>query len=194
MTSEGDSGSNRTTSRGVGWIVTIVLLMLILSIGWTNAQEVRSGWEIVDSGTQADLLTAEVHEEEIWAIGTGGTMIRSNDSGITWFESESTTIHDLTTSDSYFGAMVVAGKGGAILWMNEGVWADLSRPDLFEEITDIALTGNKSFVVISGNAIWTCVIMDGGEIDWNERGNNPLQTEVKIGNIGMFQAKYRPSQ
>ena len=173
MTSEGDSGSNRTTSRGVGWIVTIVLLMLILSIGWTNAQEVRSGWEIVDSGTQADLLTAEVHEGEIWAFGTGGTMIRSNDSGITWFESESATIHDLTTSDSNFGAMVVAGKGGAILWMNEGVWADLSRPDLFEEITDIALTGNKSFVVISGNAIWTCLIMDDGEIDWNERGNNP---------------------
>ncbi len=173
MTSDDTKGFDRPRSKGVGLIVTIVLLMLILGIGGANAQEVRSGWDIVDSGTQVDLLTAEVHEGEIWAFGADGTAIMSNDSGATWTEGGFSVSNDLTTSDSNFGAMVVAGKGGTILWMNEGVWTDLSQPELFGEITDIALTGNRSFVLVTGSAIWTGLVMDSGNIDWEERDSNP---------------------
>tara|TARA_B100001123_G_scaffold418949_1_gene523540 strand:+ start:2524 stop:4869 length:2346 start_codon:yes stop_codon:yes gene_type:complete len=152
MTAEGNHGWARGASRSIGLVSTAVLLILILSIGETSAQEVRSGWEEVESGTQADLLTAEVHDGEIWAFGTSGIIVRSNDSGVSWSESVSTTNHDLAASDSNFGAMVIAGDDGTVLLLNEGVWTDLSTD--IGDIVDISLTGNGSFIAISGNAIW----------------------------------------
>ncbi len=152
MTSVGNGGWARGSSSGVVLVATAVLLILILSIGETSAQEVRSGWVEVESGTQADLLAAEVHDGEIWAFGTSGNIVRSNDSGVTWSESVSATSHDLTASDSNFGAMVVAGNDGAVLLLNEGVWTDLSTD--IGDIVDISLTGNGSFIAISGNTIW----------------------------------------
>ena len=97
-------------------------------------------------------------------------MIRSLDGGDSWSESGISVNHDLTASDSNFGSMAVAGNGGTVLLMKDGVWMDISRPDILDGgVTDIALTGNNSFVVISGASIWTCIVYDGGGTDWDGR-------------------------
>ncbi len=121
---------------------------------------------MVDSGTESDLLTAEFHEGEFWAFGTGGIMISSIDGGGTWSESGISVNQDLTSSDSNFGSMAVSGNDGTILLMRDGVWTDVST-SLFGDITDIALTGNSSFVVIQQDEIWTCEISEDGSADWN---------------------------
>ena len=148
-------------------IVALAIVALFVSIGETSAQEVRSGWEAVDSGTESDLLTAEFHEGEFWAFGNGGVMISSIDGGVTWSESGISVNQDLTSSDSNFGSIAVAGDDGTVIMMKEGVWIDISRPEILDGgVSDIALTGSNSFVVISGTDIWTCIVDDDGEPDW----------------------------
>ena len=56
-------------SRRVELIAVFAIIALFVSVGGSSAQEVRSGWEVVDSGTESDLLTAEFHEGEFWAFG-----------------------------------------------------------------------------------------------------------------------------
>ena len=161
-------------SRRVELIAVFAIIALFVSVGGSSAQEVRSGWEVVDSGTESDLLTAEFHEGEFWAFGTDGVMISSIDGGVTWSESGILVNQDLTSSDSNFGSIAVAGNDGTVLLMKDGVWMDISRPEIFNgDVTDISLTGNNSFVVISGTSIWTCVVNDGGSTDWDGRWSDP---------------------
>ena len=166
MTSEASNQRFRMGPRRAELIVALAIIALFVSIGETSAQEVRSGWEVVDSGTDSDLLTAEFHEGEFWVFGTGGIMISSIDGGNTWSESGISVNQDLTSSDSNFGSMAVAGNDGTVLLMKDGVWTDVSTI-LLGDITDIALTGNSSFVVIQQDEIWTCEILEDGTAEWN---------------------------
>ena len=166
MTSEASTQRFMRGPRRAELIVALAIIALFVSIGETSAQEVRSGWEVVDSGTESDLLTAEFHEGEFWAFGTGGIMISSIDGGGTWSESGISVSQDLTSSDSNFGSMAVAGNGGTVLLMKDGMWTDVST-SLLGDITDIALTGNSSFVVIQQDEVWTCEILEDGSAEWS---------------------------
>ena len=164
MTSEASNQRFRMGPRRAELIVALAIIALFVSIGETSAQEVRSGWEVADSGTESDLLTAEFHEGEFWAFGTGGIMISSIDGGGTWSESGISVSQDLSSSDSNLGSMAVAGYGGTVLLMKDGMWTDVST-SLLGDITDIALTGNSSFVVIQQDEVWTCEILEDGSAE-----------------------------
>ena len=103
MTSEAATQRFMRGPRRAELIVALAIIALFVSIGEISAQEVRSGWEVADSGTESDLLTAEFHEGEFWAFGTGGIMISSIDGGGTCSESGIAVSQDLTSSDSNFG-------------------------------------------------------------------------------------------
>jgi len=166
MTSEASTQRFMRGPRRAELIVALAIVALFVSIGETSAQEVRSGWEVVDSGTESDLLTAEFHEGEFWAFGSGGVIISSIDGGVTWSESGISVNQDLTSSDSNFGSMAVAGNDGTVLLMKDGMWTDVST-SLLGDITDIALTGNGSFVVIQQDEVWTCEILEDGSAEWS---------------------------
>jgi len=166
MTSEASTQRFMRGPRRAELIVALAIVALFVSIGETSAQEVRSGWEVVDSGTESDLLTAEFHEGEFWAFGSGGVIISSVDGGVTWSESGISVNQDLTSSDSNFGSMAVAGNDGTVLLMKDGMWTDVST-SLLGDITDIALTGNGSFVVIQQDEVWTCEILEDGSAEWS---------------------------
>ena len=68
-------------SRHAELIVVFAIFALFVSAGGSSAQEVRSGWEVVDSGIEGDLNTAEALDGEMWAFGSEGVMIRSIDEG-----------------------------------------------------------------------------------------------------------------
>ena len=162
MASEASLWNGRKGKRSADLLIAFVLVALLFSFGEVSAQEVRSGWEVVDSGTEENLYTAEYLEGEIWAFGSGGTMIRSIDEGRTWSESGISVSQDLTSSDSSYESIIVAGNSGTVLLMNEGVWMDVSS-DQFGDIKDVALTGNDSFVVIEQDEVWTCTMT----VEWD---------------------------
>ena len=161
-------------SRRADLIVAFAIIALFFSAGDSSAQEVRSGWEAVESGTEENLNTAEALDGEMWAFGSEGVMIRSIDEGKTWSESGISINQDLTSSDVSFGAIAVAGNGGTVLLMNEGQWFDVSHPEINSDIKDIALTGNNSFVVISESSIMTCIVSEGGDGNWDNVDSDGL--------------------
>ena len=108
----------------------------------------------------------------MWAFGSGGTMIRSIDEGRTWSESGISVSQDLTSSDSSYESIIVAGNSGTILLLNEGVWVDISS-DQFGDIKDVALTGNDSFVVIEQDEVWTCTVT----VEWDTECDLSIEGE-----------------
>ena len=162
----------RKAGSGVDLLIPFILACLLFSFGEAAAQEVRSGWEVVDSGTEENLYTAEYLEGEIWVFGSGGTMIRSIDEGRTWSESGISLDRDLSASDSNYDSIIVAGSSGTVLLMNEGSWVDLSSEQL-GDIEDIALTGNDSFVVIGQDEVWTCTVV----VEWDTECTSAIEEE-----------------
>ena len=99
-------------------------------------------------------------------------MIRSIDEGRTWSESGISVSQDLTSSDSSYESIIVAGNSGTILLLNEGVWVDISS-DQFGDIKDVALTGNDSFVVIEQDEVWTCTVT----VEWDTECDLSIEGE-----------------
>ena len=172
MASEASLWSGPKGKRSADLLIAFALIALLFSFGEVSAQEVRSGWEVVDSGTEENLYTAEYLDGEIWAFGSGGTMIRSIDEGRTWSESGISVSQDLTSSDSSYESIIVAGNSGTVLLMNEGVWIDISS-DKFGDIEDVALTGNDSFVVIGQDEVWTCTVT----VEWDAECDSAIEGE-----------------
>ena len=168
----------RVESKGnlsVGFSYFLAIFTVVFFLSGVSAQEIRSGWNLVGSSTDSDLLASEYHDGEFWVFGENGIMLRSVDEGVTWQQAEKLADDDLTASDSNFGTMAVAGNSGSIHIMFEDGWRDFSQPDLIDEISDIALTSNNSLVLLSGNSIWNCEISDGDlgcESVWNEPENS----------------------
>ena len=131
--------------------------LLVLSIP-ANAQEYRSGWDIIESGTPEDLYSVESQGNEIWAFGKNGTMIMSLDGGLTWEVGESQTSSDLTISSSGYGSFLTASSDGTILVKstNDSTWSDITFDFGNELIHGACLTGVSEFVIVGGNGtIWT---------------------------------------
>lgn len=155
-------------SRNNCYFLFVAITILSLSqSGQVSAQEVRSGWILEESGTNNDLLAAEVFESEIWAFGASGSILRSIDGGISWTESPSGTEHDLITSDSGFGTIVVAAEEGTILKKAGDSWIEI--PNNLSHVSDISLTGENSLIATSGSEIW---LYSGSS--WQRVWNNSL--------------------
>jgi len=153
-------GRGREMPRGSGWFASFVLVALILVTGSSQAQEVRSGWEFIETQTQADLLTGESLNGEIWVFGTEGTLGKSLDGGLTW-EFDMLGSMEWSSSDSGFGSIAIASSDGMVIVLeNIGEGED----DVNEEIPQvpndaginaIALTSADSFVTVGPNGeIW----------------------------------------
>ena len=146
--------------RGTGWFASFVLIALILVTGSSQAQEVRSGWEFIETGTESDLLTGEALNGEIWAFGTEGVAGKSLDGGLTW-EFDNFGSLDWSSSDSGYGSIAIASSNGTVAILeNIGEGGD----DLGQDIPSIphggglnaiALTSASSIVTVGDNGeIW----------------------------------------
>ncbi len=74
-------------------IAAVILLVTVVSP--SQAKEFQSSWEVVESGTSEDLLTAAFFDGQVWAFGTGGVMLNSSDNGVTWEIADSPTNTDI---------------------------------------------------------------------------------------------------
>jgi hypothetical protein len=113
-----------------------------------------SAWARQPSGTAVDLRSVSAVDGNIaWAVGAGGTILRTADGGKTWVPQPSGTTADLLAVhavDAY--TSWAAGKGGLVLLTRDGGanWLPVSSG------TTAALHG----LSVNGNTAW--VVGDGG--------------------------------
>ena len=176
MTLEASAEGERRSAMGVNIFLPVVLFLLLMSFGGVSAQEVSSGWELVDGGTNSDLHTAEAINGEIWAFGDEGTMLKSLDGGNTWI-GDSTGDHKWSHSDSGYDSILIATDDGtAIILENIGNGEDDMNdnvpifPGQFL-INDVALKGSQEFVTVGEN----------GEI-WEFDGDEWINRSIGIAN------------
>ena len=153
-----NSGNRRISPLSFPGYFSIALMILLALSVPANAQEYRSGWDLINSGTLHDLYSVESEENEVWAFGENGTMVLSVDGGLSWEVGESLTSSDLTISDSGFGSFLAASMDGTILIKsgNEMTWSDISLDIGDESIYGACLTGGNEAVIVGGNgSIWT---------------------------------------
>ncbi len=133
-------------------IAAVILLVTVVSP--SQAKEFQSSWEVVDSGTSEDLLTAAFFDGQVWAFGTGGVMLNSSDNGVTWEIADSPTNTDIHHSDSGFGSLLVAGDSGFMLLKqdSDSEWLDISLP-LGSEVNGVSLIGGHNVVAVGDQGI-----------------------------------------
>ena len=151
--SQGDAQSKSYIYR----YFVIVLLSILLVPMPVGAQEYRSGWDKVESGTNNDLLSVEATEDEIWAFGEGGVVLGSLDGGLSWNFADVITSSELSMSDSGFGSILAASSDGTVIIKYESApqWADISFEIGEESITGVSLIRNDSAVAVGSNgSIW----------------------------------------
>ena len=164
---EAESGLPKAAEgQGVARVVAITAVILLVA-GSTPGQAsgFTSGWEVVESGTSEDLLTAANFGGQVWAFGTGGVILNSIDNGISWENTDSPTTSDIRYSDSDFGSLIISGDSGLVL-LKSGVdaeWTDISLPG-DSQVNGISLTGGQSAIAVGNNGtIWE---LEDGE--WTE--------------------------
>ena len=151
------SQTNSPFKHSISRYFAIVLLSILLVSVTANAQEYRSGWDVVNSGVTSDLFSVEGEGEEIWAFGENGIVLGSQNSGATWTQMESMGPSNLSMSDSGFGAFLAAGRDGTvIIKIDSGSqWEDISFDAGEEDIRGVSLNGNSSVVIVGSNgSIW----------------------------------------
>ena len=98
-------------------VAILVTIFLVVSIAPAVGQSIETGWQVVDSGTDADLNAAVTHGESVWAFGDSGTVLLSEDGGVLWETQTSLGDSDLIAADSFEDSMAVLASDGLVyLW------------------------------------------------------------------------------
>jgi len=142
--------------RIYGYFILVLFSVLLVSIP-AVAQEYRSGWDTVESGTNNDLFSVEATGDEIWAFGEDGIVLGSQDGGLSWSPANVITSSDLSMSDSGFGSILAAGSDGTVIIKFESAsqWTDISFDVGEENIRGVSLIRNDSAIAVGSNgSIW----------------------------------------
>jgi ABC-type amino acid transport system permease subunit/photosystem II stability/assembly factor-like uncharacterized protein len=140
----------------LSFLILITLITPAQAIDYDDGAKYISGWDVADSGTDADLFTSAYDGESVFAFGAGGVILQSADKGATWVQLESPATSNLRTSDSVEGAIAVVGDGGAAYLRADGseTWLDISlTPPV--DFRGMAMTSATSLVAVGpSGAIW----------------------------------------
>ena len=147
-------------------IVFLILIILITSTQVQGQNSIESGWEIVNSDVEKDIVNVIATEgEKVWAFGKNGLIMNSNDKGITWSINNQITNENLTSSDYLNGNLVVVGDKGKVIQLTaDNGWKDISIPGILTNLKGVAISSEDSIFVITNNStLWN---YDG--ISWDE--------------------------
>jgi len=133
---------DRRTCRGTAATLSLLALTSLALV----ATPVRAEWEIVDSGTTADLHGFGTFFG-LWLAGEDGTLLRSLDSGATW--SPVTTgvtaslraIHQPSSSNYWIagdGGTVIVSLDGGTSWLPRGVPQPADLTAIFSRSSGVA--------------------------------------------------------
>ena len=189
--------SKKNTLRGL-IIVFSLTLLIICSTQAQGQSSKKSGWELITTDTELDILNVISTEgNEVWGFGESGLMMHSDDKGHNWNIFDSITNENLTSSDYLNGNLAIAGSNGLVM-IKRGVseWLDLSIPDNSIDLKDIAISSDDYFFVIGdkgtlwnydGDA-WENISMN-GSMQYNSISfidDNNGQNGIIVGNNGLI--------
>ncbi|MGY8692071.1 MAG: WD40/YVTN/BNR-like repeat-containing protein, partial [Candidatus Poseidoniales archaeon] len=148
-------------------IVFLLLIILITSTQVQGQNSIESGWEVINSDVEKDIVNVIATEgEEVWAFGKNGLIMNSNDKGMTWIINDKITDENLTSSDYLNGNLVVVGDKGKVIQLTaDNGWNDISIPGILTNLKGVAISSEDSIYVIANNSrLWN---YDG--ISWDEK-------------------------
>ena len=146
-------------------VAILVTIFLVVSIAPAVGQSIETGWQVVDSGTDADLNAAVTHGESVWAFGDSGTVLFSEDGGVLWETQTSLGDSDLIAADSFEDSMAVLASDG-LVYLMVGLNADWQTLDSSRtDMRSLAVTGSESLVLVGDSG----VILEYSTGTWTER-------------------------
>jgi len=146
-------------------VALLVTIFLVVSIAPAVGQSIETGWQVVDSGTDTDLNAAVTHGESVWVFGDSGTVLLSEDGGLSWEIQAALGDSDLIAADSSEDSMAVLASDG-LVYLMEGLNADWQTLDSSRtDMRSLAVTGSESLVLVGDSG----VILEYSTGTWTER-------------------------
>ena len=146
-------------------VALLVTIFLVVSIAPAVGQSIETGWQVVDSGTDADLNAAVTHGESVWVFGDSGMALLSEDGGLSWEIQAALGDSDLIAADSSEDSMAVLASDG-LVYLMEGLNADWQTLDSSRmDMRSLAVTGSESLVLVGDSG----VILEYSTGTWTER-------------------------
>ena len=146
-------------------VALLVTIFLVVSIAPAVGQSIETGWQVADSGTDADLNAAVTHGESVWVFGDSGTVLLSEDGGLLWEIQANLGDSDLIAADSFDDSMAVLASDG-LVYLMAGMNADWQTLDSSRtDMRSLAVTGSESLVLVGDSG----VILEYSTGTWTER-------------------------
>ena len=146
-------------------VALLVTIFLVVSIAPAVGQSIETGWQVADSGTDADLNAAVTHGESVWVFGDSGTVLLSEDGGLSWEIQANLGDSNLIAADSFDDSMAVLASDG-LVYLMEGLNADWQTLDSSRtDMRSLAVTGGESLVLVGDSG----VILEYSTGTWTER-------------------------
>jgi photosystem II stability/assembly factor-like uncharacterized protein len=126
---------------------------------WDAKLVEETAWQPQQSGTTETLNDIDSHDERlVWAIGDGGTLLRTVDSGKTWTPQPTGTTADLHAIALQYGELGepedgwIVGDDGVILVTFDGgeTWIDRSLA-VPADLRDVFFVGDRGWAVAQGD-------------------------------------------
>lgn len=122
-------------------------------MGIVFVQSDKGAWQKIDSGTEQRLMAVDINANGVAAaVGSFGTVLRSEDSGQTWhavspdwtqYTKEGLEPHLYAVKVANDGSLLIAGETGLILAASPAAdaWKVLHKGDVEQQIEDASLFG-----------------------------------------------------
>ncbi|MCE7737424.1 MAG: ABC transporter permease subunit [Candidatus Heimdallarchaeota archaeon] len=108
-------------------IYSFIFLIIVMAVD-VFAQSTSLGWDLQESPIGTDFTDVTfLDSQNAWAIGSGGVIITTSDSGFSWISESSPVINDLKALDLVNDTIFAAGDSGTIIKkIIGGNWEDVS--------------------------------------------------------------------
>lgn len=143
-----------------------ILLMMLLSLGQLSSAQAADNWVNQTSGTSENLFGVYFVDSNIgWAVGTGGTILKTTNGGTSWSAQESGTVNRLddvhfinntTGWAAGFKGTVLKTSDGGTSWISQdtGTGADFFGVHFVDENTGWVVGRYTILKTIDGGANW----------------------------------------
>ncbi len=165
------SRTQRRVLRAAVLLAALSLLLVLPAVALA-----AGGWQAGASGTTADLSALAASGSHLWAVGAGGTIVTTLNSGSSWAAESSGSnqdLHGVAFADALHGWAV--GAGGTILATSDGgaTWVAQSSGTT-STLYGVACSGTQSVWAVGDGGI--ILASANGGLTWTPQTSGTAQT------------------
>ena len=144
---------------------------LIISVGdyglVKRSKDFGNTWETIRGKYNLEHLKGVCYSgDNIYAVGSNGTLLKSEDDGTNWIRIDINTDKDLNAV-SFFGRNgIIIGDSGLVVITNDygETWNAINIPDIYSNLNDVKFFNEQEVMIIGDNG--TCIKSSNGGVDW----------------------------